>query len=102
MKSRTSRMLAATVFGCSMSLSPTVALAEPSQVGEAAQVQAAVHVQAPEPAPPIPEDGTSRGDPTSAQRYGIGVAGAALIGLVLLSRKLRKKPVLWVSWKRKR
>lgn len=99
-KSRTPRMLAAIALGCSMALSPATALAEPTQGGETAQVQALVRAQAPEPAPPIPEDGESANEPTSSQRYGIGVTGAVLIGLVLLSRKLRKKPIIGVPWKK--
>lgn len=93
-------MLAAIALGCSMALSPATALAEPAQGGETAQVQALVRAQAPEPAPPIPEDGESANEPTSSQRYGIGVTGAVLIGLVLLSRKLRKKPIIGVPWKK--
>jgi hypothetical protein len=34
------------------------------------------------------------------QRVAIGTAGAVLIGLVVLSRKLRKKPIIDLKWKK--
>ncbi|WP_277675932.1 hypothetical protein [Saccharopolyspora rectivirgula] len=38
---------------------------------------------------------------TQEQRNMIGVTGLVLIGLVFLSRKIRKKPVFFISWKKK-
>lgn len=101
--SRIPRTIAAIALGSSMAIAPAAAVAEPPQRAEAVQVQVQVqvHAQQPEPAPPIPEDGRSSNEPTTSQRYGIGVAGAALIGLVLLSRKLRKKPIIGLPWKKR-
>ncbi|MBE9375168.1 hypothetical protein IQ251_12015 [Saccharopolyspora sp. HNM0983] len=39
--------------------------------------------------------------PTDRQRFTFGIAGIVLIGAVLLSRKARKKPVLFMEWKKK-
>ena len=52
--------------------------------------------RAPEPQQPPETQG-----PTERQRMGYGIAGIVLIGLVLLSRKYRKKPVLFVQFKKK-
>ncbi|GAB3295877.1 hypothetical protein GCM10027563_37610 [Parasphingorhabdus pacifica] len=84
-----------------MAIAPATAGAEPSQGAGTMQMQVQVHAQQPEPAPPIPENGRSSEEPMTSQRYGIGVAGAVLIGLVLLSRKLRKKPIIGLPWKKR-
>lgn len=53
----------------------------------------------PQPAPDLP--GSPHPTVEQTQRYMIGATGAALILLVLLTRRLRKKPVFIVQWKKK-
>ena len=50
---------------------------------------------------PEPQQSTQEEGPTERQRIGYGIAGIVLIGLVLLSRKYRKKPLLFMEFKRK-
>lgn len=54
--------------------------------------------QPPPPGPDLDSD-PAAGQPDSRD-IAIGLGGVALIGLVLLSRKLRKKPVLFIRWKK--
>ncbi|WP_461142902.1 hypothetical protein [Salinifilum aidingensis] len=51
-------------------------------------------------APPGPGRDSGATERRSRQDIAIGVGGVALIGLVLLSRRARKKPVLFVKWKK--
>ncbi|MHA6798415.1 hypothetical protein [Bounagaea algeriensis] len=51
--------------------------------------------------PPGPDLDSGSAAQRSQQDIAIGVGGVALIGLVLLSRRMRKKPVLFVKWKKK-
>lgn len=50
--------------------------------------------------PPGPDLDSGSAGQRSQQDIAIGVGGVALIGLVLLSRRMRKKPVLFVKWKK--
>lgn len=50
---------------------------------------------------PQPQQSTQEEGPTERQRIAYGVAGLVLIGLVLLSRKYRKKSLLFVDFKKK-
>lgn len=70
---------------------PSVSAAESAASIDTGQVS-----RAPEPQQPAEEQG-----PTERQRIAYGIAGFVLIGLVLLSRKQRKKPVLFMEFKRK-
>lgn len=101
MKWRAPRTIAALAIGWFMVFSPAAVAAEPVQAAEPALVQVQVQAQAPEPAPPGPEGDQPQGGKMDPQRYAIGVTGAALIGLVLLSRKMRKKPLIGFEWKKK-
>lgn len=94
---RIPRAIAVLAIGWFMAFSPASALAEPAPVAATALVSAPGHAQAPEPAPPIPDGGGQ----IDSQRYIIGLTGAGLIGLVALSRKMRKKPLIGVPWKKK-
>lgn len=95
---RTGHALTILAFGWALLLAPAgAAVAEPASSSAAvASGTAAVLVQAPDQQKPdsgrqLPE----------GQRFAVGIAGVALIALVLGSRKARKKPILLASWKRK-
>jgi hypothetical protein len=85
---RTGRVLAGLVIALFLLLAP------PAFAGESADGPVSVVVaQEPAPAPTqAPSD--------ERQRLAIGTTGVALIALVLLSRKLRKKPVFFVKRKK--
>ncbi|GAA2338908.1 hypothetical protein GCM10009854_14110 [Saccharopolyspora halophila] len=89
---RIGRLLAGVAIGLSLLFTPVApaASAEPAP---------AAVVVAQQPAP-----GQQPGGETPAERERrtiLGVAGLVLIGAVLVSRRLRKKPVLFVEWKKK-
>lgn len=93
---RTGRVLAGLAIALSLFLvPPAVAAAEET----AAPPTTVVVAQEPPPAPPAEQPAPDAGT-DARQRMGIGIAGFVLIGLVLLSRRLRKKPVLFVKWKK--
>ncbi|MBB5155074.1 hypothetical protein [Saccharopolyspora phatthalungensis] len=86
---RTGRVLAGLAIGLFLLFTP------PALADEAAPPVASVTVQAQDPGqPPAHRPVDER------QRLAIGTTGVVLIGLVLLSRKLRKKPVFFVKWKK--
>lgn len=93
---RIGRLLAGVAIGLSLLFTPSaaVALAEtaPATAHAAAQV-----AQQPAPAQPQDEETPAERD----QRTAMGVAGLVIIGAVLLTRRVRKKPVLFVEWKKK-
>ncbi|KAA5833664.1 hypothetical protein ABT337_16260 [Saccharopolyspora hirsuta] len=90
---RTGRALAGLAIVLSLFGAPAVASAEESAAPPATVVLA----QEPPPAPPA-EQPPAGAD--ARQRMAIGITGLVLIGVVLLSRRLRKKPVLFVKWKK--
>lgn len=93
---RMGRALAALTIGCFLLLAPVAAADTPSAPSESVLAQ-----QAP-PGPDLqqqPDSGQSK--PPNQQELVTGLAGVALIALVFLSRKVRKKPVLFVQWKKK-
>ncbi|SFS41075.1 hypothetical protein [Saccharopolyspora flava] len=85
------RLLAGVAIALSLLFTPLTAEAP----AEAAPV--AVVAQQPTPEAPAPERET---DAERNQRTAMGVAGLVLIGVVLLSRKLRKKPMLFFEKKK--
>ncbi|RKT85361.1 hypothetical protein SAMN05421805_11560 [Saccharopolyspora antimicrobica] len=92
---RTGRVLAGLAIALSLFLVPPAAVAEEV----AAPPTTVVVAQEPPPAPPAEQPPADAGT-DARQRMGIGIAGFVLIGAVLLSRRLRKKPVLFVKWKK--
>jgi hypothetical protein len=97
---RTVSALAILALGWFLVFAPTaVAGAEAAAPAQASFVLA----QQPPSAPPGPEltpPGEQESPAAQRQRYMVGSAGVVLIGLVLLSRRLRGKPVLGVKWKK--
>lgn len=95
---RTGHALTILAFGWALLLAPAgAAVAEPASPSAAvASGTAAVLVQAPDQQ--NPDSGRQLPE---GQRFAVGIAGVALIALVLGSRKARKKPILLASWKRK-
>lgn len=98
---RTGHALTILALGWALLLAPAgllaPAVAEPaSPSAPVASETAAVLAQAPDQQ--NPESGQQLPE---GQRFAIGIAGVALIALVLGSRKARKKPILLASWKRK-
>ncbi|MGW1680734.1 hypothetical protein [Saccharopolyspora sp. NPDC002376] len=92
---RTGRVLAGLAIALSLFLAPAaVASAE----GGVAPPQTVMLTQNEPPAPPAPPAEDAGAD--ARQRMAIGIGGLVLIGAVLLSRRLRKKPVLFVTWKK--
>lgn len=92
---RIGRLLAGFAIALSLLLTPTaVASPETVQTG-AAEVAAVARHQAPEAPAPERETTAERN-----QRTAMGVAGVVLIGLVLLSRKARKKSLLFFEKKK--
>ncbi|PKW12645.1 hypothetical protein [Saccharopolyspora spinosa] len=89
---RTGRVLAGLAIALFLLFAPP-ALAE----GRAAPTEASV-VLAQEPGPPPAPP--AQPPPDERQRLALGVTGVVLIALVLLSRKLRKKAVFFVKWKK--
>ncbi|MEU5849500.1 hypothetical protein [Saccharopolyspora shandongensis] len=88
---RTGRVLAGLAIALFLLLAPPALAA-----GETAPPGAPVVVLAQDPGqPPAPPPAYDK------QRLAIGATGVVLIALVLLSRKARKKPVLFVTWKKK-
>ncbi|MER7013936.1 hypothetical protein ABT324_21160 [Saccharopolyspora sp. NPDC000359] len=92
---RTGRALAGLAIVLSLFWAPAAASAEEAP----APPPTVVLAQEPPPAPPAEQPPADAGA-DARQRMGIGIAGLVLIGLVLLSRRLRKKPVLFVKWKK--
>lgn len=90
---RTGRVLAGLAIALFLLFAPP-AVAE----GGAAPTEASVVVLAQEPGPPPAPPAQPPTD--ERQRLAIGVTGVVLIALVLLSRKMRKKPVFFVKWKK--
>ncbi|MEB3368107.1 hypothetical protein [Saccharopolyspora mangrovi] len=88
---RIGRLLAGLAIALSLLFTPLSA----SEPAEAAPVAAVA--QQPTPEAPAPERETQA---ERNQRVAMGVAGVVLIGLVLLSRKVRKKPVLFFEKKK--
>lgn len=94
---RTGRALTILALGWALLLAPAGAAAGPaSPSAPVASGTAAVLAQAPDQQ--NPESGQQLPE---SQRFAIGIAGVALIALVLGARKARKKPILLASWKRK-
>ncbi|GAA4620208.1 hypothetical protein [Saccharopolyspora hordei] len=91
---RTGRVLAGLAMVLSVVLAPPALAAEEPAAPPSTLVVAQEAPPAP-PAEPAPGEGMS-----PDQRMAIGVTGLVLIGAVLLSRRLRKKPVLFVEWKK--
>lgn len=89
---RIGRLLAGVAIGLSLLFTPVA----PVALAEAAP---ATVVVAQQPAPGQQPEGESQAD--REQRTILGVAGLVLIGTVLVSRRLRKKPVLFVERKKK-
>ncbi|MFC7341421.1 hypothetical protein [Saccharopolyspora griseoalba] len=88
---RIGRLLAGVAIGLSLLFTPPAAA-----LAEAAPVTAVVAQQ------PAPEQPAQEETPAERkQRTAMGVAGLVLIGAVLLTRRMRKKPVLFVEWKKK-
>ncbi|MHA6802388.1 hypothetical protein [Salinifilum ghardaiensis] len=84
-------------------LAQAAAPAEPPAARTPAVSAPAGHGRAPAAAvqaPPGPGRDSGATEQRSRQDIAIGVGGVALIGLVLLSRRARKKPVLFVKWKK--
>ncbi|MEV0702051.1 hypothetical protein AB0I53_29635 [Saccharopolyspora sp. NPDC050389] len=89
---RTGRVLAGLAIALFLLLAPpALAAGETASPGAPVVVLAQDPGQAPPPAQPAAYD---------KQRLAIGATGVALIALVLLSRKARKKPVFFVKWKK--
>ncbi|GAA0526331.1 hypothetical protein GCM10011581_13350 [Saccharopolyspora subtropica] len=88
---RTGRVLAGLAIALFLLLAPS-ATAAAAWADQAAPVVA----QQPTPNPP-PQDEDSL---TERQRMAIGTTGVVLIGLVLVSRKIRKLPVFFVKRKK--
>ena len=94
---RIGRLLAGVAIGLSLLFTPpALALADTAPVPTTAPETALV-AQQPAPAQPQDEESPAERD----QRTVMGVAGLVLIGAVLLTRRVRKKPVLFVEWKKK-
>lgn len=91
---RIGRVLAVLAFAWS------VLVIAPAAESVASPEPSAVVVQA-QDAPPGPDLRQDSGQQMDRQRVTAGTAGIVLIALVLISRKQRKKPVLFVEWKRK-
>lgn len=89
---RIGRLLAGLAIALSLLFTPLSVTAP----AEAAAPIVAV-AQQPTPEAPAPERETQA---ERNQRVAMGVAGVVLIGLVLLSRKVRKKPVLFFEKKK--
>ena len=89
---RIGRLLAGVAIGLSLLFTPPAAAA----LAETAPAATAVARQ-PAPAQPKNEETPAERD----QRTAMGVAGLVIIGAVLLTRRARKKPVLFVEWKKK-
>ncbi|MGP4015570.1 hypothetical protein [Saccharopolyspora sp. 5N708] len=85
---RTGRVLAGLAIALFLLLTP------PAAASGTADTSIAVVAQQPTPNPPAQPPVDER------QRFAIGIAGVVLIGLVLLSRKARKKPVFFVKRKK--
>jgi hypothetical protein len=88
---RIGRLLAGLAIALSLLFTPLSATA-PAVAAPVAAV-----AQQPTPDAPAPERETQA---ERNQRVAMGVAGVVLIGLVLLSRKVRKKPVLFFEKKK--
>jgi hypothetical protein len=87
---RIGRLLAGVAIGLSLLFTPpAVALAEAAPTMVVAQQSA-------------PDQSAQTETPAERkERTAMGVAGLVLIGAVLLTRRMRKKPVLFVEWKKK-
>ncbi|MCI2419067.1 hypothetical protein MOQ72_16605 [Saccharopolyspora sp. K220] len=85
---RTGRVLAGLAIALFLLLTP------PAVASGAVDTAVEVVAQQPNPTPPAQPAADER------QRLAIGVTGVVLIGLVLLSRKARKKPVFFVKRKK--
>lgn len=100
---RMGRLLAGLALGGMLVFSP----ASPAVLdAPAAQAQSSVQAQASAPALELPAQAPPGPDLTGddqqsqgKQRIVKGLCGVALIALVLLSRKARKKPVFAFKWK---
>ncbi|TDD84142.1 hypothetical protein E1202_24105 [Saccharopolyspora karakumensis] len=92
---RIGRLLAGLAIALSLLFTPWAAAGPAAGQAEVAQV--AVVAQQPTPESPAPERETQA---ERNQRTAMGVAGVVLIGLVLLSRKARKKPMLFFEKKK--
>ncbi|MEV5538785.1 hypothetical protein AB0L13_18165 [Saccharopolyspora shandongensis] len=91
---RTGRVLAGLAIALFLLLAPP-ALAAGETPPSGAPVVVLAQDPGQPPAPPAPPPAYDK------QRLAIGATGVVLIALVLLSRKARKKPVLFVTWKKK-
>lgn len=89
---RTGRVLAGLAIALFLLLTP------PAFAGEPADGPVSV-VVAQDPPPPA-QAPPAQAPAIERQRLAIGVSGVVLIALVLLSRKLRKKPVFFVNRKK--
>ncbi|GAB3684325.1 hypothetical protein [Saccharopolyspora tripterygii] len=92
---RIGRLLAGFAIALSLLLTPT-AVASPV-TAQTSSAEVAVVVGQQPPGGTAPEDET---DAERNQRVAMGVAGVVLIGLVLLSRKARKKSLLFFEKKK--
>ncbi len=94
--SRIGRVLAVLVVGWVVLFAPATAVASEFSASADAGTRSGgpVEVLAQQPAQQPAEQLPER------QRFAIGVTGVVLIGAVLLSRKMRKKPVFWIQWKK--
>lgn len=88
---RIGRLLAGLAIALSLLFTPL------SAAGAAEAAPVAVVAQQPTPDAPAPKRETQA---ERNQRTAMGVAGVVLIGLVLLSRKIRKKPMLFFEKKK--
>ena len=93
---RTVHLLTILAFGWALLLAPAGVAGAEAASPSGAVASATVLAQAPDQ-----QDQNSGQQIPERQRVVIGIAGLALIGAVLGTRKARKKPVLLVSWKRK-
>ena len=95
---RIGRVLTILSIGWFAFLAPN-AIAEPPSPAVASGF---VQQQDPPPGPDLRDNGEKKSDqqPPDRQRVAIGTAGIVLIALVFLSRKARKKPVFFSSWKK--
>ncbi|TDC92786.1 hypothetical protein E1161_11830 [Saccharopolyspora aridisoli] len=98
---RIGRLLAGLAIALTLLLTPWAAASPASGQVEVAQVAAVAHAEAvaqqPTQESPAPERETQA---ERNQRTAMGVAGVVLIGLVLLSRKARKKSLLFFEKKK--
>ncbi|RCW43736.1 hypothetical protein DFQ14_106216 [Halopolyspora algeriensis] len=95
-------MLAALVLGSLCMLAPAATAVPPASATAVVRAQSAPPTgEQPAAEPPSAGDEPSRGSLEENQRYTIGAAGAALIMLVFLMRKLRGKPYFGLSWRKR-